>query len=192
MAEELQGLSGSVGLVTGAAQGIGEGVARKLHSAGMRLALADVDGDRLEALAAEFGGDVLANRVDVTDGAAVEAFVASAEAKLGPIDRLAHVVGIQRFGSIAEFSEADFDATFNVNVKGAFLIAKAVARRMLPRRRGSIVAIASTAHTDCESARAHDSLRRDRSAWRTARLDRSPVRSCHSKCQRCPSRCAWR
>jgi 2,3-dihydro-2,3-dihydroxybenzoate dehydrogenase len=145
MAEELQGLRGSVGLVTGAAQGIGEGVARKLHSAGMRLALADVDGNRLEALAAEFGGDVLANRVDVTDGAAVEAFVASAEAKLGPIDRLAHVVGIQRFGSIAEFSEADFDATFNVNVKGAFLIAKAVARRMLPRRRGSIVAIASTA-----------------------------------------------
>ena len=60
MAEEYQGLRGSVGLVTGAAQGIGEGVARKLHAAGMRLALADIDGERLAALAAELGGDVLA------------------------------------------------------------------------------------------------------------------------------------
>jgi len=145
MTEEFQGLAGSVGLVTGAAQGIGEGVARRLHAAGMRLALADVDGDRLAALAAELGGDVLTRRVDVSDGAAVEALVADAEAKLGPIDRLAHVVGIQRFGAIAEFAEADFDAVFNVNVKGAFLVAKAVARRMQPRRRGAIVAIASTA-----------------------------------------------
>jgi 2,3-dihydro-2,3-dihydroxybenzoate dehydrogenase len=145
MAEEFQGLSGSVGLVTGAAQGIGEGVARKLSAAGMRLALADVDGARLKSLAAELGGNVLAQPVDVTDGAAVEAFVADAEAKLGPVDRLAHVVGIQRFGAIADFSEADFDATFNVNVKGAFLVTKAVARRMRERRRGAIVAIASTA-----------------------------------------------
>jgi 2,3-dihydro-2,3-dihydroxybenzoate dehydrogenase len=145
MAEEFQGLSGSVGLVTGAAQGIGEGVARKLSAAGMRLALADVDGTRLKSLAAELGGNVLAQPVDVTDGAAVEAFVADAEAKLGPVDRLAHVVGIQRFGAIADFSEADFDATFNVNVKGAFLVTKAVARRMRERRRGAIVAIASTA-----------------------------------------------
>jgi 2,3-dihydro-2,3-dihydroxybenzoate dehydrogenase len=145
MAGEFHGLGGSVGLVTGAAQGIGEGVARKLHAVGMRLAIADIDGERLEVLAAELGGDVLAWRVDVTNGAAVEAFVTEAEAKLGPVDRLAHVVGIQRFGAIAEFSEADFEATFNVNVKGAFLVAKAVARRMLPRKRGSIVAIASTA-----------------------------------------------
>jgi len=94
MAEEFQGLSGSVALVTGAAQGIGEGVARKLSAAGMRLALADVDGTRLKSLAAELGGNVLAQPVDVTDGAAVEAFVADAEAKLGPVDRLAHVVGI--------------------------------------------------------------------------------------------------
>ena len=145
MAEEFQGLSGTVGVVTGAAQGIGEGVARKLHAAGMHLALADVDGARLEALAKELGGNVLAQAVDVTNGAAVEAFVAAAEVKLGPVDRLAHVVGIQRFGPIADFSEADFDATFNVNVKGAFLVTKAVARRMRERQRGSIVAIASTA-----------------------------------------------
>ncbi len=146
MANEFAGLDGSVGLVTGAAKGIGEGVARKLHAAGMRLALADVDADGLAALAKELGGDdLLTFPLDVTDGAAVEACVAAAEDKLGPIDRLAHVVGIQRFGPIAAFSDADFDATFNVNVRAAFLVTRAVAKRMLPRKRGSIVAVASTA-----------------------------------------------
>ncbi len=145
MSDEFAGLKGTVGLVTGAAKGIGEGVARKLHGAGMKLALADVDGESLEALASELGGDVLIFPLDVTDGAAVEACVAATEDELGPIDRLAHVVGIQRFGPIAELSDADFDATFNVNVRAAFLVSRAVSRRMLPRKRGSIVAVASTA-----------------------------------------------
>ena len=146
MTDEFAGLAGRVGLVTGAAKGIGEGVARKLHASGMKLALADVDGDGLAALAKDLGGpDIMTFPLDVTDGAAVNACVARVEDELGPIDGLAHVVGIQRFGRIAEMSEADFDATININVKGAFLVAKAVAGRMLPRKRGSIVAIASTA-----------------------------------------------
>lgn len=146
MTNEFAGLAGSVGLVTGAAKGIGEGVARKLHAAGMRLALADVDAEGLGALAKDLGGEnLLTFPLDVSSGPAVEACVSVTEEKLGPIHHLAHVVGIQRIGTIAELSEADFDATFNVNVKGAFLVAQAVARRMLLRKRGSIVAIASTA-----------------------------------------------
>jgi 2,3-dihydro-2,3-dihydroxybenzoate dehydrogenase len=143
MAEMFGGLEGSVALVTGAAKGIGEGVARKLAGAGTKLALADVDGVGVKALAKELSGVGFA--LDVADGAAVEACVAEVEATIGPIDRLAHVVGIQRFGAIAEMSEADFELTFAVNVKGAFLVAQAVAKRMLQRRHGSIVAIASTA-----------------------------------------------
>ncbi len=145
MADGFQGLSGSVGIVTGAAKGIGEGVARTLHAAGMRLALADVDEAGLKALAADLGGDVMTMPLDVTNAAAVDAFVAEAERTLGPVDRLAHVVGIQKFGAIAEMAEADFDAVFAVNVKGAFVVVQAVAKRMIPRQRGSIVAIASTA-----------------------------------------------
>ena len=145
MADGFKGLAGSVGIVTGAAKGIGEGVARTLHAAGMRLALADVDEAGLKALAADLGGDVMTMPLDVTNAAAVDAFVAEAERKLGPVDRLAHVVGIQKFGSIAEMAEADFDAVFAVNVKGAFVVVQAVAKRMIPRQRGSIVAIASTA-----------------------------------------------
>ncbi|HET7717635.1 MAG TPA: SDR family oxidoreductase [Bauldia sp.] len=145
MAEGFKGLSGAVGIVTGAAKGIGEGVARKLHAAGMKLALADIDEDGLKALAADLGGDVMTARLDVTDGRAVEAFVAETEKALGPVDRLAHVVGIQKFGAIAEMAEADFDAMFAVNVKGAFLVVQAVSKRMIPRKRGSIAVIASTA-----------------------------------------------
>ena len=145
MTEEFSGLTGTVCLVTGAAKGIGEGVARTLHAAGMRLAVSDVNGDGVAALAEELGGNIIAFPLDVTDGAAVEAFVAETEERLGPIGGLAHVVGIQRFGTIAELSEADFDVIFTVNVKGTFLVAQAIARRMHPRKRGAIVAIASTA-----------------------------------------------
>jgi len=143
MTSAFAGLEGSACFVAGAAKGIGEGVARTLHAAGARLALADVDAAGVAALAKELGA--LAFPLDVTDGAAVEATVAEAEAKLGPINHVAHIVGIQKFGALTEFSEADLDATFAVNVKGAFLVTKAAARRMLPRKAGSIVVIASTA-----------------------------------------------
>ncbi len=145
MADGFKGLAGTVGIVTGAAKGIGEGVARTLHAAGMKLALADIDGDGLKALAANLGGDVVTGQLDVTDAAAVDAFVADTEKRLGPVDRLAHVVGIQKFGAVAEMPEADFDAMFAVNVKGAFLVVQAAAKRMIPRNRGAIVVIASTA-----------------------------------------------
>jgi len=145
MADEFKGLAGTVGIVTGAAKGIGEGVARTLHAAGMKLGLADVDAAGLEALAGELGGDVVTAPLDVTDGAAVDAFVADVEKRLGPVERLAHVVGIQKFGSIAEMPEADLDAMLSVNVKGAFLVVQAAARRMIPRKRGAMVVIASTA-----------------------------------------------
>ena len=145
MTTAFAGLEGSACLVTGAAQGIGEGVARTLRAAGARLAIADIDAAGVAALARELGGDTLAFPLDVTDSAAVETTVAEAEAKLGPINHVAHIVGIQKFGALTEFSEADLDATFAVNVKGAFLVTKATARRMQPRKAGSIVVIASTA-----------------------------------------------
>ncbi|MCB1487137.1 MAG: SDR family oxidoreductase [Bauldia sp.] len=145
MAEEFAGLDGKVALVTGAATGIGEGVARTLHAAGVHLAVADVNGDGVTALAKDLGDNCRAFTLDVTDGPAVEACVSIVEDTVGPIHGLAHVVGIQKFGQVAEMAEADFDATFNVNVKGAFLVVQAVARRMIPREQGSIVAIASTA-----------------------------------------------
>ena len=94
------GLEGAVALVTGAATGIGEGVARKLAQAGARLALADIDADGVKALAGDLGAS--AHPLDVTDGGAVEACVADIEKRLGPIGHLAHVVGIQRFGALVE------------------------------------------------------------------------------------------
>ena len=145
MAEEFLGLNNKIALVTGAATGIGEGVARTLRASGMRLALADIDGEGVAALARELGDGCRAFTLDVTEGAAVDACVSAVEDSMGPIFGLAHVVGIQKFGQVSEMAEADFDAMMDINVKGAFLVVQAVSRRMLPREEGSIVAIASTA-----------------------------------------------
>ena len=145
MTDEFAGLTDRVALVTGAATGIGEGVARTLRAAGMRLAVADIDGEGVAGLARELGDGCRAFTLDVTDGAAVEDCVAAVEDTMGPIHGLAHVVGIQKFGQVSDMSEADFDAVVTINLKGAFLVAQAVSRRMLTREQGSIVAIASTA-----------------------------------------------
>ncbi len=145
MAEEFASLNDKVALVTGAATGIGEGVARKLRACGMRIAIADINSEGAAGLARELGDGCRAFTLDVTDRAAVEACISTVEDTIGPIFGLAHVVGIQRFGQVSDMAEADFDAVLNINVKGAFLVAQAVSRRMLARERGSIVAIASTA-----------------------------------------------
>jgi 2,3-dihydro-2,3-dihydroxybenzoate dehydrogenase len=72
-------------LVTGAATGIGEGVARTLHAAGMRLAIADINGDGVTALAQELGNGCRAFTLDVTDGAAVGGCLSIVEDTIGPI-----------------------------------------------------------------------------------------------------------
>lgn len=145
---ELTGLKGSVALVTGAAQGIGEGVARALHAAGARVAMADVQGEKIAALAGTFGddgngGDAFPLALDITDAAAVADAVARIEARYGAIDKLVNVAGIQRMGALIEQPLADFDANFAVNLRGTFIVTQAVGRRMAGRRGGAIVTVAS-------------------------------------------------
>jgi 2,3-dihydro-2,3-dihydroxybenzoate dehydrogenase len=144
---QLTGLEGRVALVTGAARGIGEAVAQMLAEANVRLALMDRDADTLAATRErlEANVDVLASAVDVTDGNAVERFVAEAEARFGGIDFLVNVAGVQYLADLIDMPEAQFDAIFAVNVKGVFLVTRSVAQRMRARRKGAIVTISSNA-----------------------------------------------
>jgi NAD(P)-dependent dehydrogenase (short-subunit alcohol dehydrogenase family) len=140
-------LSGKVALVTGASGGLGEHFARVLAGAGAAVALAARRTDRLAEIAGAIegqGGRAVAVSCDVTSGESVRAAVAEAEAALGPVTILVNNSGIAVMGRTLEHSEEDWDRVIDTNLKGAFLMAQAVANRLvalgLP---GRIVNIAS-------------------------------------------------
>jgi 2,3-dihydro-2,3-dihydroxybenzoate dehydrogenase len=142
------GLAGRVAVVTGAAQGIGSAVAAMLAGQAAVVAALDRDGPQLERTVAELvaaGGSVRGFRVDVRDPAAVDLVVDQVEQQLGPIAILVNVAGVLRTGPVTEMSDADWTDVFEVNAGGVFRVSRAVARRMVPRRSGSIVTIGSNA-----------------------------------------------
>jgi 2,3-dihydro-2,3-dihydroxybenzoate dehydrogenase len=141
-------LSEKVALVTGAAGGIGQAVARALGTRGARVGALDNNaqalGASVDTLVAE-GLEVLALPADITSPAEVEAAVTKVEADLGPIDFLVNAAGLLRPGAATSADLADWDATFAVNTRGVFLMSRTVVNRMVPRSAGAIVTICSNA-----------------------------------------------
>lgn len=138
-------VSGKVALVTGAAAGIGNAVSRMFARKGARVVLLDRD-PSVTGMAAEVAGDdAVGIVVDVTDAEDVERAVAEAEAQIGPADILVNSAGIVELEPAEDFSEANWDRTLDVNLKGTYLMCQAVGRRMLGRNRGRIVNMASKA-----------------------------------------------
>lgn len=144
---ELSGLRETVAVVTGAGRGIGLAIASQLAKERAKLAIVDVDEASLERARAALSSEteVLACPLDITKRDAVQAFVAEAHGRFGRIDSLVNVAGVQRLGLLTELPEADFHATFAVNVMGVFLMTQAVARDMVKRKKGAIVTISSNA-----------------------------------------------
>lgn len=139
---------GKVVLISGAAQGIGAAVAHAMARAGATVAALDVRAGAVGELAATLraaGRTALGLAVDVSDSAAVNAAVERVEQTLGPIDILVNVAGILHLGPILDCSDADWERSFSVNAGGVFRLCRAVAARMVPRRRGAIVTVASNA-----------------------------------------------
>ncbi len=135
-------LDGAVAVVTGAGSGIGQGAALALAQAGASLVLvgrtpASLDATR--AMVADGGGEASTLLCDVTDAAQVTARIGA----LPRIDVLVQNAGINIPEPFLEVSEAHLDRILNLNVKGAFLVAQAAARRMLAHGGGSIVNISS-------------------------------------------------
>ena len=139
-------LDGKTAIITGAARGIGQAIAKELASHGANLALCDLQADWLAetaALAEGLGATVKCISVDVSNGDAVTKAVAEAAEAFDSIDILINNAGITKDGLMMRMSEADWDAVLSVNLKGTFLFTKAVSRPMMKQRAGAIVNIAS-------------------------------------------------
>lgn len=140
-------VKGKVALVTGASSGFGRHFAALLAREGAKVGLAARRTELLESAAAEIrnsGGNAAVAPLDVTDSASVKQAVQSIEAELGRIDILVNNSGMSLSKPLLEQSEQDFDSVVDVNLKGAFLVATEVARRMrADGKGGSIINIES-------------------------------------------------
>ncbi|KAA5824718.1 SDR family NAD(P)-dependent oxidoreductase [Saccharopolyspora hirsuta] len=129
-------------LVTGAASGIGRGVAESFAANGDRVVVADISAEAAEEVAAGLGAEWVA--VDISDADAVEAAVRDVHDRVGEVDVLVNNAGLTAGGGqLVELDVAVFDACFRVNLRGTFLMTRAVGARMAERGRGAIVNITS-------------------------------------------------
>jgi 3-oxoacyl-[acyl-carrier protein] reductase len=135
---------GRVAIVTGAARGIGAGIARRLADEGAAVAVLDLD----EAAAAETASGLGAARAlglaaDVSSGDAVEAAVQRVAEELGGVDVLVNNAGITRDNLLFKMTEDDWDAVMAVHLKGAFLMSRAAQKHMVGAKYGRILNLSS-------------------------------------------------
>jgi 2-hydroxycyclohexanecarboxyl-CoA dehydrogenase len=136
-----------VAVVTGAASGIGLGVARRFVSEGHRVALVDRDGPATEAAAAELreeGATVSALEVDVADRAAITAAFGRIRDELGPVEILVTSAGIESFTPVLDITNEAWDRIIGVNLTGTFACIQAALPDMLATGWGRIVTISSS------------------------------------------------
>jgi NAD(P)-dependent dehydrogenase (short-subunit alcohol dehydrogenase family) len=140
-------LSGSKAIVTGAAQGIGESIAKTFAREGASVLVADINLKGAEQVASEIekaGGTAWAIQADVTRSQEVKDMVKKVLDRWGAIDILVNCVGgFFRFSPITEVPEEEWDKIMVLNLRGTFLCSQAVAKHMMDRRKGRIINIAS-------------------------------------------------
>ncbi len=139
-------LQGKVAIVTGAAGGFGEGIARLFVAEGAKVLIADLDGDKAQTVAASLGANAKAVRCDVTKRADIDAAVKACVAAFGAPDIVVNNAGTTHKNQpMLDVDEATFDRVFAVNVKSIYHMTQAVLPLMRERKSGSIVNIGSTA-----------------------------------------------
>ena len=135
-----------VAIVTGGAQGIGEGICFRLAEEGAKIAIFDVNLEEAKKTAKEIekaGGAALALKVDVSKSSEVDSAVKQALSKFGKIDILVNNAGISLVSKVANMTDEIWDRTFAVNMKGIFLCCRAVIPHMKERKYGKIINLAS-------------------------------------------------
>jgi NAD(P)-dependent dehydrogenase (short-subunit alcohol dehydrogenase family) len=147
-------LTGKTAIVTGAAQGIGKGIALTLADAGADVVTADINNEGLKNLAAEIkalGRKCLPLTVDVTDEAQVQSMVETATSRFGKVDILVNNAGKAnrrvvlplQDQKIKPITDEDWESVMNLNVKAVLYCARAVGQQMIERRKGKIIVVIS-------------------------------------------------
>ncbi len=136
-------LEGKIALVTGAAGGLGDKIARTLHAQGATLALTDMRAEPMEKLKAESGERVEYFVANLTNSEDVNNLVKNVEEKMGRIDILVNNAGLTRDNLFMRMSDEEWQLVLDVNLSAGFKLAKAAIRGMMKRRFGRIIGIAS-------------------------------------------------
>jgi NADP-dependent 3-hydroxy acid dehydrogenase YdfG len=147
MAREQRILVGQVVAITGGARGIGKATAQRLAREGMKVSIGDLDGDLAAEVAGQIGGGAMGMELDVTDIDSFNDFIEATEEQLGPVDVLINNAGIMQLGPFIEEDLATTERMININVYGVHYGCKLVLPKMVARRRGHLVNIASVAGT---------------------------------------------
>ena len=146
MIQDLFSLEGKIALVTGSGQGIGYSLAEGLGKAGCKIILNDIDDKRLTASVKRLAGSgliVYGSAFDVTDEDTAQKEIIHIEQDIGPIDILINNAGITIRGPLEDFKLADWKKIIDINLTGAFIVAKSVVQGMIKRKAGKIINICS-------------------------------------------------
>jgi NAD(P)-dependent dehydrogenase (short-subunit alcohol dehydrogenase family) len=143
MAKNPRSLTGKVVAITGGGRGIGRATALALAREGARVAVGDLDSEAAEQVGQETGGIGLA--LDVTDHAGFTAFLDEVEQRLGPLDVLVNNAGIMPVTSLVDESPDSIVRQLEINLHAVIHGTQEAMRRMVPRRTGHIVQLASLA-----------------------------------------------
>ncbi len=143
MSSNLFSLTGKCALITGASGGIGAAIAHVLHEQGASVALSGTRAEALHSLAGELGARAFVCPADLSDPAAPEQLIASAEAAMGGLDILVNNAGATKDGLALRMSDADFERIIALDLVAPFRLARSALKGMLRRRAGRIINIGS-------------------------------------------------
>ena len=136
-------LSGKTALVTGASSGIGTAIAKALHKQGAIVAISGTRKDALDAIAGELKDRVHVLPCNLSDSAAVEALIPSANEKMERVDILVNNAGITKDNIFMRLKDEDWDQVIAVNLTAAFRLSRAASKDMMRKRFGRIIGITS-------------------------------------------------